>query len=283
MHPIERLRYVARASGDGSSLLLGEAAGALASFSHDPAALVTACRRLVDRQPHAAAMWWLAARVLVSPEPDSEAWIAADLVESDPAPSLVRDLVPEDSTVVVLGWPERIASGLARRGDVRILIVDALGDGSSLARRLERSGSDVDLVEERAVAAAVRSASLVMIEPYGLGPSGAVCVTGSDAAASVAHHHGVPVWAVAGVGTALPDPLWGAYLSALSLGPADERALDADLEVVPATVIDAVVCAGALTDHGSSYDQTSVGATFSISDAIAAARCPVAPELLVRL
>ena len=44
MHPIERLRYVARADGAGPSLLAQEAARGLAGFGADPAALVTACR-----------------------------------------------------------------------------------------------------------------------------------------------------------------------------------------------------------------------------------------------
>ena len=42
---------VARAAGEGPALLAQEAAGALAAFGDDPAGLVTACRRLVDRQP----------------------------------------------------------------------------------------------------------------------------------------------------------------------------------------------------------------------------------------
>ena len=43
MHPIEHLRYVARAAGEGPALLAREAAGALATFNDDPAGLVTAC------------------------------------------------------------------------------------------------------------------------------------------------------------------------------------------------------------------------------------------------
>ncbi|MGH9208547.1 MAG: hypothetical protein ACRD1G_18670, partial [Acidimicrobiales bacterium] len=64
MHPIERLRYVARADGAGPSALVRAAAGALAGFSGEPVALVTACRRLVDRHPAVGPMWWLAARVM---------------------------------------------------------------------------------------------------------------------------------------------------------------------------------------------------------------------------
>ena len=51
MHPIERLRYVARASGVPQAILVRETAGALLSFSSEPHELVTACRRMISRQP----------------------------------------------------------------------------------------------------------------------------------------------------------------------------------------------------------------------------------------
>ncbi|MEJ7583727.1 MAG: hypothetical protein WKF43_06455 [Acidimicrobiales bacterium] len=69
MHPIERLRFVARASGGDQALLVRETAGALAAFRHDPAGLVTACRRIVSRHPASAPLWWLCARVLTAPTP----------------------------------------------------------------------------------------------------------------------------------------------------------------------------------------------------------------------
>ena len=51
MHPIERLRYVARAHGVSHTVMVEETAAALCSFGRDPQGLVTACRRIVDRQP----------------------------------------------------------------------------------------------------------------------------------------------------------------------------------------------------------------------------------------
>ena len=48
MHPIERLRYVARASGASQRAIVQETASALASFGSDPQGLVTACRRIVS-------------------------------------------------------------------------------------------------------------------------------------------------------------------------------------------------------------------------------------------
>ena len=262
MHPIERLRYVARATDDGPTLLVREAAGALASFSADPAALVTACRRLVDRQPQAAAIWWLAARVLASPEPDAEAWIAAGELDADDTPSQVRHHVPEDARVLIIGWPELAASGLARRGDVTMLVGDALDEGSSLVRRLERSGHQPVLVDERGIASAAADADLVLLESVGLGSTGIVATVGSLAAAATAHQAGVPVWATSGVGRALPGRLWEAYLRRLD---EDGEPWERDTEVVPLGLIDQVVTPSGLV-HAS--------------QAALRADCPIAAELL---
>lgn len=262
MHPIERLRYVARATDDGPTLLVREAAGALASFSSDPAALVTACRRLVDRQPHAAAIWWLAARVLASGEPDAEAWIAAGELDSDDTPGQVRDLIPEDARVLIVGWPELAASGLARRGDVTMFVGDALDEGSSLVRRLERAGHQPVLVDERGIASAASDVDLVLLEAIGLGTSGLVATIGSLAAAAAAHVSGIPVWATAGVGRVLPRRLWDAYLRRLD---DDGDPWERDAELIPLSVIAKVVTPGGLIEASAAPQR---------------ADCPIAAELL---
>ena len=263
MHPIERLRYVARASEDsGPSLLVREAAGALASFSADPAALVTACRRLVDRQPQAGAIWWLAARVLGSPDPAFEAWSASDEVESDQTASLLVENLPSDATVVVLGWPELVAPALAKRGDLDILVVDSANQGHGLVRRLDRLGGNATLIDERGLGAAVGAADLVLIEAQCFGRTGATALPGSRAAAAVAVAAGIPVWTVVGVGRVLPGRLWDAYLGRLDeLGDP----WDGDLEMVPANLL------GTIT--GPRGLQT-------LSETLLRADCPVAAELL---
>ena len=50
VHPIERLRYVARAGGVDHDVLVRETAAALGALGFDPAGLVTACRRIIDRR-----------------------------------------------------------------------------------------------------------------------------------------------------------------------------------------------------------------------------------------
>ena len=262
MHPIERLRYVARSGGDGPSLLVREAAGALAGFTAEPAALVTACRRLISRHPHVAPIWWVAARVLAAPDPSHEAWAATQEVEDDETPLHLIDLLPEGALVCLLGWPELSASALPPRGDVQALIVDSLGEGSGLVRRLERIGCDPVLVEERGLGAAAAEADVVLIESIGLGGDALLATAGSLAAAAVARHAGKKVWAVAGVGRVLPGRLWEAYLRR---NTDDADAWDLDFDRVPLALCDGVV--------GPSGLQT-------VAQALARADCPIVPELL---
>ena len=133
---------VARAAGEQPGLVAREAAAALAAFAGDPAALVTACRRLVDRQPTSGPVWWLAARVLCASEPATEAWRSAELLWTDPTPKVLAEALPDDARVTVLGWPDQAAAALGRRGDVEALVVDCQGEGRGLVSQLRREGND---------------------------------------------------------------------------------------------------------------------------------------------
>ena len=64
MHPIERLRFVARDTGAPSDEVVRGAASSLAGFASDPASLLTACRRLIDRHAANGPVWWVCARTL---------------------------------------------------------------------------------------------------------------------------------------------------------------------------------------------------------------------------
>src|SRR4051812_22286913 len=173
MHPIERLRYVARASGADPSVLVRETAGALAAVAaDDPVGLVPACRRLVDRHVTSAPMWWMVARVLTAADPIAEAWIAADEIDRDPTADLLARELPDDATATIVGWPGIIAAGLRRRGDLEVLVVDAAGEGSALVRRLESAGVDAVDVAESGLAAAVTVSDLVVIEASAAAPPG---------------------------------------------------------------------------------------------------------------
>ncbi|MDP9070512.1 MAG: hypothetical protein M3N68_04370 [Actinomycetota bacterium] len=262
MHPIERLRSVARAEGVSPSALVREAAGALAGFGHDPVGLVTACRRLVDRHPAVGPVWWLAARVLTAGE-TAEAWRAVEDVAADETSVRLGANLPQDGRLVVLGWPEQVVEAVRRRGDLEVLVVDCGGEASGVAHLLRGVGVDAVDVPDTGLGAAVASADLVALEAWALGPGGVVAVSGSRAAAAVAHHAGIPVWAVAGVGRALPAPLWDAM--AARLHRSAEGTWDRLEEVVPAGLLEEVA--------GPAGCQPA-------AEAVRRADCPVAPELL---
>lgn len=252
---------VARASGEDPGLLAREAAAALAGCAEDPMALVMACRRLVERQTTSGPVWWLAARVVASPDPGTEAWRSAEALRSDETPAMVAASLPHDATVTVLGWPEQVTEALRRRGDARVLVVDALGDGLPLVAALDRAGSEAALVPESGVGAAVAASTLVLLDAAAMGPGGFLAVTGSRAAAAVAYTEQIPVWVVAGVGRILPERLWATMVDA---GASGGDPWDADWELVPLGLATAVVGpAGPLPPD----------------DALAGADCPDAPEL----
>ncbi len=262
MHPIERLRYVARASGADQGMLVRETAHALAAFADDPPGLVAACRRIVDRHPTSGPLWWLCARMLTSPDGHREAWAAVDEIDGDATPAELAFALPDDATACVVGWPELVGEALPRRGDVEVLAVDALGEGSGLVRRLLRSGLDAVDVPTAGLGAAVSSADVLLLEAVAVGPEGGLAVSGSLAAATVARHAGVPVWMVAGVGRLLPTRMWEALLGRHVATLADPW--DLDEEVVPLELIDQVCGPRGLEPP---------------TEALRRVDCPVAPEL----
>ncbi len=125
VHPIERLRHVARSGWAGSSILASEAAWALADLAETEApALVPACRRLLDRQPGCGPLWWMAARVLCAGDPVAEALWCAEALEEDPTEYVARQVVPRQSRTVSRGGIGEVASA-----DLVLVEVDALGRG----------------------------------------------------------------------------------------------------------------------------------------------------------
>jgi hypothetical protein len=239
VHPIERLRYVARARGAGPTAIAREAAGALAGFSADPAGLVTACRRLVDRHSTDGTVWWLAARVLAAADPATEAWRAAEALEDDDTPGELAAALPGDATVLIVGWPELTADALRRRGDLVVLALDAGGDGDELAARLVRAGGDATAVVDAGVAAAVAEVDVVLLEASAIGPDGFVAALGSGAAGAAAWVAQIPVWLVAGRGRAMPARMWQSLLERIDADGADPW--DRPFEVVRRDLVSHVV------------------------------------------
>lgn len=265
MHPIERLRYVARASGAGHDVLVRETASALASFTGDHAGMVTACRRVVARQPRSGPIWWLAARVLTAPEPMPAAWDAVESLEADTTARELSHAIDDGITVTLLGWPDLASRAISRRGDLEVLVVDVHGEGSGLVRRLVLDDSDAVGVPVEGMGAAVVESQLLVLEASVIGPDSFLAVAGSRAAAAAARHAGVPVWLVGGVGRLMPMRMWEGVQARLGL---DEDPWDAEDEVVPLDLVDRIV--------GPDGPEP-------VPEALRRTDCPVAPELFKEL
>jgi hypothetical protein len=234
----------------------------MAAFGNDPAGLVTTCRRVVDRQPGIGPLWWLCARMLTASDPRSEGRRASSEISDDTTADELALSLPDGATVVVLGWPSIIGDALVRRGDCSALVIDTLGEGTGLVRRLLRADVEVDEVPPCGLAAAVSAASLVLLEASAIGPDAALCVAGSHAAAAVAYTSGVPVWLVGGVGRILPARVWQSLRQRI-----EDRGVswEQDDEFVPLGLI-SHLCG-----------PTGVE---SVADGLTRLDCPIAPELL---
>ena len=155
-----------------------ESAAALTAFRDDPSGLVTACRRIVSRQLTCGSLWWLCSRMLCAADPHVEARTAVAEIEDDTTPRRLAAALPDDATVLVLGWQTQVASGVGRRGDVEVLVVDTLGEGASFVRHLESRDVEAVDVPLSGLGTAASMADLVVLEASAVGPD-AVLATAS--------------------------------------------------------------------------------------------------------
>ena len=264
MHPIERLRYVARSSGTDQRVLVHETAEAIRGLGVDAAGLVVACRRIVERHPTSGPLWWLCASLLTAADPFDSARAWAREVEADATPDRLVAALADDATVCVVGWPDLVGEAIGRRGDARVLALDVDGHAGSLVRRLQREGIDAEVVEPAGAAAAVVASDLVLIEALACTPTDAIAAAGSRAAASVAYCSEVPVWLVAGRARRLPIPFVDAMIERLDVQRTGWRP---DAEVVPVGLFGSIAGPDGVT-HVERAAQ------------VLAPECPFAPELL---
>ncbi len=214
--------------------------------------------------------------------------------------SMAKTSTDKTSTACLLGWPDLAADRLHECSNLEVRVLDAYGEGAGLARRLlssagaasgngstTDSGSDGTFSGLRTVevpltgmSQAIATSDVVLIEAAAAGPDAIVAATGSYAAAAVARSFGVDVWAVIGVGRALPAEMFEALLSHLASNSAGTGPLssasqvpswEAEEEVVPVSLATHLV-----RPDGLHALTTGPGEAMK-SD------CPLATELLVPL
>lgn len=255
---------MARAGGADQSSLVREAASSLAALDVDPAGLVTACRRIVQRHPAAGTLWTLCARVLTDVEGLAAAWDVVGDVSDDRSGIAAVDALPDDASILVVGWTDLVPSGLPRRGDLEVLILDVDGSGAALADRLVEIDVDAVDVPVAGVGAAAADVAVVLLDAHLAGPTGAVVPAGSRAAAAVCRAAGGEVRLVVGAGRLLP----GRTYEAATARAIDDVPWDSELELLPVDLVDMVI---------RSAGPTGPDGLAAASDA------PIAPELLVDL
>ncbi len=265
MHPIEQLRYVARASGADAGLLVEEAASALSVFWRDPAAMLTACRRLLTRQPAVGPLWWMCAVMVTAPDARAAARTVADELRQDRTGRHLVDQLPDGATVAIAGWPDLTVAALPRRGDIEVLVIDVEGQGQSVVRRLERQDVMAEAVDPANLAGVVEESDLVIIEAGAAGEAAALVDVGSVPLAATAKAVGTPVWLAAGAGRRVLEKYWQAIVERID--EPDLPSFLAPFEVLSLGLVDLVV-----TPDGA----MRVGE-------LAAPDMPLAPELLVEL
>ena len=138
MHPIERLRYVARAEWAPAALLASEAAWGLGELvEREAAAVLPACRRLIDRHPGCGPLWWVAARILTAGDPVAEAGRCADALDDDPTIELLAEELDASRHVVRHGGMGEVAGA-----EVVVVRSDAIGVGGMVV-----DGDDIGMIE----------------------------------------------------------------------------------------------------------------------------------------
>jgi len=132
MHPIERLRYVARAGSAPDRILVAESVPAFSAFADNPGALLISLRQLIVRQPESPGLVVLGARILSAIDPIDAAWDFVDEIESDQTAYVADELAVDEAGGI------EIVETLASRSGL-LLCPPGAGSWIAEARGLGRS------------------------------------------------------------------------------------------------------------------------------------------------
>ncbi len=165
----------------------------------------------------------------------------------DPTPRHVADAVTDGARVVIAGWPDQTVSGLLRRGDLEVLVIDIDGQARSVVNRFDRADVLAESVDPERVAGAIGASDLVIIEAAAVGDAAALVEVGSLTAAAVARATKTPVWLVCGRGRHLPEsyfqcvvertdepelPAWLSPTEVIALGMVDRIVTETGVHLV---------------------------------------------------
>lgn len=213
MHPIERLRWIARAEDEPVSAVAIEAALTLAELVRDePAAALMAARRLVEHHPSAGPIYWACARVLAADDPLSEASAVSRALSLDETARHLSSLLKEGlgaGSVLVTSAPCQVLEE-ALCLDPGGYVIRVVAEPQSLRHDVRSFGRVADEAigyRPDECREALFGAAALVVEALAAGP--AAVLTRPPAAALVdgAAAAGVPALLLVAEGRALPPPL----------------------------------------------------------------------------
>lgn len=214
MHPIERLRSLARATWLDPATVAVEATDSLGDalrWMDEPTA-VSIARRLLAWHSFCGPLWWSTARVLHAVDPTAEAEVVVRALLDDPTGLLLDAALPDDAQPLLVG----AAPGFDTLEDRGALL---LGGGRRALGRWTPPSEAADLV-------AAHSHVLVGVSAFG--PGGAFAPAPAALLADAAADAGTPVWAVCGVGTVVDAVLWNRLVDVVAAGGRQRPATRSD-------------------------------------------------------
>lgn len=273
VHPIEHLRYLARAGYADAPELVTETASALKYLGADPANLLLTCRRIVEKHPTCGPLWWLCAEMLTSMEPRDSLRRCVDAVHGDSTPAhLAGDIatrLPDGGMIVVNGWSWEIAVALCQSFGIEVCVIDGDNGADHMVRVLERNDVEAHLIDPQRAAAAVGECDAVIVSAAFAGADTLWAPIGSAQIAAVGYCAGVDVVATTPVGTRLPNTFVDAIVRLVD-DQARGEAWHRDVEPVSLALLASVVGPARVDD-----------AAMLLANGIRA-EAPAATELTVR-
>lgn len=263
MHPIERLRYVARATHVPGDVLARETAMALADFVGDDAGMLIACRRILDRQPTSGPLVWLAAHALGAPNQRKALWDAVEALEDDSTQAALAYSLPDDVVVAALGWSDTLSVLARKRGDIEFVIVDSDGSAEYQIERFVDETQSVTTIDAEAVGPGLADATHLLVEFDALGAETGLASIGSFPAAAVARQLELTIWGVAPIGVALGERMYSGLVRRWHERSPEPGHLR-PIEELPTSLLDQVVTTAGLV---------------GVDQAVKAGGCPIVPEL----
>jgi hypothetical protein len=216
VHPIERLRHVARAGDADGSFLAEEAAVALGALAFEPRALVPAARRLLDFHPRCAPLWWVCAELLAADDPAGRSHELSLMLAEDPTSAELAAALPGAATIATSGGA-KVSDALVERPDLDVRLVSSPLD---LRYQLRRLGGFVDVAgfTDEDLEEALEAATVVLVEVEALSRAGALLDPRSARLVEASRQLPVELWVVAGRGRTLPMPLFEAMRARIAKG-----------------------------------------------------------------